>query len=285
MTNVMKRSQLQQKTGLPALNNVFWDELKKRSITEVPAVPSSCSQGLLNRDKSQEIVVRHHVKTLGTWFYTWHSWQRRILICHVMGRCSKQQLELLATSMEPILHMDFSTCLLPPLQVLHLEGMAKFQIQRTITQRLTRPEIVTRVSSQDYLSSLPTTFQTGPGQGQPDRYGGGTTKRKKSPPPVYRDREPIRPALPLAHPNHLARGHKVLPATSMGDIVGLQLHQRFTSVPDFQSAAGQLKKVREIGGRRRMGKTVSSYMFSPHMRERRAEDFKGQLRQVAIVRS
>lgn len=277
---------LKQKAGLPALA----DERRSNTVT------SPSLLGLLSRDRSQEIVVQHHVKTLGAWFYTWWSWQRRVLICHVMGHCSKQQLELLATSLEPMLHMDFSTALLPPLQALHLEGVAKFHIQRNITQRLAGPQILTQVNSRDYLSSLPTTFQTGPRHGSqrhrsrsmvgsmlrvqlhPTTFSPPRRKRSLYHPPAQRNLEPIHPSLPLVHPNHLMKGAKVLQAPS---IAGYKL---FSSLPDFHSASGQLKNVRDIGMRgKKKWTTFRAYTFSPQMYKHRAEDFKGQLRQVAIV--
>ena len=268
---------------------------------------SSSLLGLLNKDRAQEILVRQHVKTLGAWFYTWQSWQQRVLICHVMGLCSKQQLELLATSLEPILHMDFTTSIHLPLQALRLEGVAKFNIKRNIIQRIARPEILTQVNSQDYLSSLPTTFQTGPRHGaqahrskrgsisvlrhhpialNSPRFEGGTAKIRRSLrySQVQKNQKPVYPVLPLLHPNHVTEGDKALQAPSRGDIAGLLLPQNFSCLPDFHLAAGQLRKARAIDlrGWKKL-KAFNTHPFSTQMCKRRAEDFKWQLRQLSIV--
>ncbi|XP_072030385.1 uncharacterized protein [Amphiura filiformis] len=49
--------------------------------------------------------------TICEWFETWMPWQRRIILCGTTDRCSNQQLECLATVLEPVFHRDFATAL------------------------------------------------------------------------------------------------------------------------------------------------------------------------------
>ena len=60
----------------------------------------------------------------------WHDWQKRIVICRIVEECPKTNLELLKTSLEPILHLDFSSSLSPLMAALHHEGANTFRIQR-----------------------------------------------------------------------------------------------------------------------------------------------------------
>ncbi len=282
----------------------------KRAFT-ISSSSLPLSVEVLKRDRSREILVKHYTKKLLAWFLTWHSWQKRILICHIMGFCSKDQLELLATSLEPILHMDFSSSLLPPLQALHLDGVATFQIQRTITKRIANPEIIVKIESQEYLNSLPTTFHSVdtpvssnisiathldesiedasiiPRQRPRQIHRrDDSTKDKKSPAhkesisPVSRD--PILPAIPLSHPNehrNLRQGQ-----SNFSDVSSLR-RRRFSSVPDFSSTVGLLKagrRKKDSGTRTRetshaRSKSVSAY--SQH----RVEHFREQLVEVGKV--
>lgn len=112
----------------------------------------------LQRENSKEFVVKYEIKRLSSWFHSWHAWQQRLLVCTVMNCSTKQQLMMLATSLEPILHMDFCSILVPPLQSLHLDGVALFHNRRSITHRYVLPEIIPKVDSEAYLDSLPSTF-------------------------------------------------------------------------------------------------------------------------------
>ena len=49
--------------------------------------------------------------TICDWFETWMPWQKRIVLCGTTDRCSSQQLECLATALEPVFHRDFATAL------------------------------------------------------------------------------------------------------------------------------------------------------------------------------
>ena len=107
-----------------------------------------------------DFVTKHNIKKITTWFKTWHQWQKRIFICRVIEHCLKQHLEFLATSLEPVLHFDFSSSLTPHLQSLHLDGVATFQVHRTIMQSVINPEVLEATDSLSYLRSMPSTLRT-----------------------------------------------------------------------------------------------------------------------------
>ena len=112
----------------------------------------------LQRENSEEFVVKYDIKRLSSWFNSWQAWQQRLLVCTVMNCSTKQQLMMLATALEPVLHMDFCSILVPPFQSLHLDGVALFQNRRAVTQSFLLPKIIPNVDSETYLNSLPSTF-------------------------------------------------------------------------------------------------------------------------------
>lgn len=245
---------------------------------------------------SEEIVVKYDIKRLSSWFYTWKTWQKRLLICSVVNCCTKQQLMMLATSMEPLLHMDFCSTLLPPFQSLHLDGIAVFHNTRIITHRCTEPEIIPKIDSQAYLNSLPSTFlsKSSVSSIPPPSSSHLHHKDQVSPKRPFmnpkkdikneskKKREPILPALPLTHPKHLPTpGLNREP--SFHQLLG-QRRQRFSSVPDFHSTMGLLKNSRKRWNEHRRShmkrKTISTYFTQPLTSDHRAEEFKGQLAQV-----
>ena len=267
----------------------------------------------LKQESPEDILVRLHLKKLSSWFHTWHVWQRRLLVCSVMNCCTKQQLMVLATSLEPILHLDFSSSLLPPLQALHLSGVALFHIQRAITEKLAEPEELAKVSSGAYLDSLPSTFfsdtTTHLCKLVKEASSVGSLHYNEStcnfllkrplmepdhrPPSRVDKKEPILPALPLTHPAHL-------PATATGlrremsftHLLGVR-KQCFGSVPDFHSTTELLRKCgkkwrpgesRRARGRGRRAKTQSlCYYQDDAWKLKRKELFKEQLAQVVDV--
>ncbi|XP_021366958.1 uncharacterized protein LOC110459164 isoform X2 [Mizuhopecten yessoensis] len=43
------------------------------------------------------------------WFQAWRPWQQCVLLCGIADRCTVRQLDMLATSLEPVKHRDFTT--------------------------------------------------------------------------------------------------------------------------------------------------------------------------------
>lgn len=267
-------------------------------------------EGPLKRDSSEEILIKHNIKKLSAWFHTWHTWQKRILICSIMNCSTKQQLMVLATSLEPILHMDFSSSLVPPLQALHLDGVVLFHIQRSVTERVIQPEIVHKVDSQAYLKSLPSTFLSKGAAFFSKSSSKNTTESSLSPreenstypsshamplmepvqtPPKdkKKKRAIILPALPLTHLEH-SPSPGLDREASFHQLLDLR-RQRFSSVPDFHSSADLLRKrgKRLSEGRQAQRLLVKSkLMESPFTRpwQQKAEQFKEHLAQVTKVR-
>lgn len=284
----------------------------------------------LKRDNSEEFVVKYEIKRLSSWFNSWQAWQQRLLVCTVMNCSSKQQLMMLATALEPILHMDFCSILLPPLQSLHLDGVALFQNRRAITHRYVLPEIIPKVDSQAYLNSLPSTFLSkktallskAPFQNISSVSLGKKASKGKSPThhissptlkkssqylfslrqplmePVkqthkttkkIRKKEPILPAMPLTHPDHLPTP-VIAREASFDQMLGLR-RQRFSSIPEFRPTVELMKKTGRMwfsgkGGRGKAlvrRKTVSTYYTETHSLQQKAEQFKEQLAEVTSV--
>ena len=264
---------------------------------------AKASKSCRNKEVFGEYLIKHYVKTLKAWFDMWQPWQRRVLICEVMSHCTKQLLQQLSTSMEPVLHVDFSTSLLPPLQELHLQGTAKFQVLRYITKRVAKPEILTDVSSQDYLGSLPSTFGTGPSRSLPKYPETNAVGIKQSLKPhtprqkkirrakTFGKIDPVTPSLPLVHPKHVSSKSISNDASTTRNITTSDFHRRFDSVPQFKVLSGQVRNAKYMGSgevekllrRNASGNTVT---FLPlRSEERKAEKFKEELQQVGNVSS
>ncbi len=237
-------------------------EYKKNKNTRLPTIQQESPQL-----SSNHFLTLHRIKQVTNWFPTWLPGQKRVFVCQLMENCSREQLELLATSLEPILHLDFSTSLGPHLQALHLDRAATFHVQRTLVQNVLNP--LQSLHSWACLESLPLTSSDG-NSWKPKRYTPRSIPKKE--PGV------ILPAVPLTHPHHRV-------SRSIEDIVTLR-KQRYGSIPDFASTANLLRNVRHkellrtpTKNRQRtrsLGAATNEY--------RQAESFKTQLTGLAKVR-
>lgn len=187
-------------------------------------------------------------------------------MCQLMENCSREQLELLATSLEPILHLDFSTSLGPHLQALHLDRAATFHVQRTLVQNVLNP--LQSMHSWACLESLPLTSSDG--NSWQIKYKPLQIPKKKP--------EVILPAVPLTHPHHKVN-------KSIEDITTLR-KQRFGSIPDFASTANLLRNVRykellrsPVKNRQRT-RSLGGALGDEY---RQAESFKNQLAGLSKV--
>lgn len=246
----------------------------------------------IEAQSTRDFIVKHNVKQLSIWFKTWHAWQQRILVCHLMKHCSKQHLEFLATSLEPILHLDFSSSLVPHMKSLHWDGVAMFQIHRTVLQSTINPSILEVEDSLAYLDSIPTTLLTN----SKDSSKVTTQDNRLLPVSARSKRESLLPALPLTHIQHVAAVTTTSKQPGLKNAVST-CRQRFSSVPNFKSTSDLLKHVKckdffkparqkchrrsrsvgtdpavNIGGRRRSAQKSVHFQL--------AEQFK---RQLAIV--
>ena len=210
----------------------------------------------------KSVVAKQNLKTVLLWFRTWHSWQRRVFVCSVMESCTREQLELMSTDLEPALHFDFSTALLPPLAALHLAGAATFQVQRDLTRCLLRPEVIPAEPS------LTVTFAS---SGSVPRDGSDPLDLAKAASQTGRD--VIKPAVPLLHTEHAT-----LWGQGFGDTTALK-RRRFSSVPDFCSTS-ILRSVKEKSkSQTRHSKSKSFFGAPAHMTQASTtmEQFKLQL--------
>ena len=263
------------------------------------------SNGSNAQSRDHDFVTKYNIKRITCWFKAWRTWQRRVFTCRVMEHCSKQHLELLATSLEPVLHFDFSSSFSAPLQSLHLDSVATFQVQRTILQSVVNPEVL---EASDSLSYLPTSLSSSESAGsslkkayshnQPHSYHevgesmSSKDARKGGSKFFNKVRETILPTLPLVHVQHapslnLERQH----SASIEDLVTLQ-RNHFSSIPDFKSTTDLLRTIRQQGitkpkhHHHRRAKTIGAYPVFVKSRgeeRRQAELFKEQLAAASNV--
>ena len=105
---------------------------KRASSLSVRVVlPEETTQsGNMDHQAPMGIVLKQNIKDLHLWFCIWHKWQKRIAICRIIEHCPTPHMKSLATSLEPILHLDFSSSLAPLMAALHQETTNTFRIQR-----------------------------------------------------------------------------------------------------------------------------------------------------------
>lgn len=244
----------------------------------------------------QELVARQSLKKVSLWFTTWRTWQKRIFVCRILEQCSRNQLHILATALEPVLHIDFSSSLVPHLASLHVDGAATFQVQRGMLQQIVSSDLVDPEASVAYLPSLPTTLLTSESASHTncnnatahdtmithiESTAGKCMKRKE-------ERVTLPSILPLTHAKHAP----ISPESSLEDVQALR-HTRFSSVPDFRSTTNLLRcvKHKELFRPRhhKRSQTLSTYMYLNtksnvgNWRQHQAEQFKTQLAAVSQV--
>ena len=244
----------------------------------------------------QELVARQSIKKISLWFRTWRTWQQRIFVCRIMEQCSRYQLHILATALEPVLHIDFSSSLVPHLASLHVDGAATFQVQRGMLQQMISSNLVDPEHSVAYLPSLPTTLLTSESASHTSCNkatthdnddvahidAAGKCMKKKE------ERVMLPSVLPLTHSKHAL----ISPESSLEDVQALR-HTRFSSVPDFQSTTNLLRcvKHKELLRPRHHNRShsLNIYLHSKsnmgcNWRKHQAEQFKTQLAAVSQVR-
>ena len=264
------------------------------TIPEPSNKPRSSTEERGSRDSAiptfQELVARESLKKVSQWFETWREWQRRVFICQALERSSTHQLRVLATVLEPVLHIGFSSSLVPHLASLHVDGAATFQIQRGVLQRVLvgdSESILDRGNSVAHLPSLPTTLASS------ETVSSGEIGRERAENSGTRgERVALHPALPLTHTQHHQQPHSLSPESSLEDVLSLR-HTRFSSVPDFQSTTNLLRDVRRKDLLRprhthKRSRSLGSYQLSytrisRRKKQQETERFKNQLATVSEV--
>lgn len=98
-----------QELKLPKLAPLSADKQRKGTKIHSSKATSQIDVGFLEVAAH----VKQQAKLISSWFKAWRPWQRRIILCSVILSCSKSQLSVLMTSLEPLLHRDFSAFLAP----------------------------------------------------------------------------------------------------------------------------------------------------------------------------
>eukprot|EP00058_Branchiostoma_floridae_P011376 XP_002596864.1 hypothetical protein BRAFLDRAFT_99766 [Branchiostoma floridae] len=93
--------------GRPKTKRLRFGDHHGNNRVALPSVGSSPANGHhLSYFNSRQVIQK-----ITDWYETWQPWQRKLLLCGITARCSTNQLELLATAMEPVFHRDFMTTL------------------------------------------------------------------------------------------------------------------------------------------------------------------------------
>ncbi|XP_078672198.1 uncharacterized protein LOC144911759 [Branchiostoma floridae x Branchiostoma belcheri] len=94
-------------TGRPKTKRLRFGDHHGNNRVALPSVGSTPANGhQLTYFNSRQVIQK-----ITDWYETWQPWQRKLLLCGITARCSTNQLELLATAMEPVFHRDFMTTL------------------------------------------------------------------------------------------------------------------------------------------------------------------------------
>lgn len=256
---------------------------------------------------SLSLGMQLNLKQLKLWFSTWHEWQKRVAVCRIIENCTKANLESLATSLEPVLHLDFSTSLSPLMAAVHLEGSRTFRIQRaadytlpsTIAPAVPLPKKEDPLFSESFtkhnLQSTPSFLQSMESNVQMKKSSGYFSISSK-PEQVFL------PEIPSTHSKH-----KLSPASSdfnqstisqrSSSIELSHLHRPYNSVPDIRSTVDLLKMAKRHNStrgtkatrrRHQQSKSMSfTHMESKRMvlqrKHRQLELYKSQLNFLSQV--
>lgn len=282
--------------------------------------PPTCLPCLFSLEP-RALAYRQRAKQLVHWFGTWRTWQRRAAICHAMEHCSVKQLELLATALEPTLHLDFSSSFVPHLASLHLDGAATFRVRRGVMQDVlnlsaleeragkvleesqrggndlnpTSSGLTTLFTSTSDESRGSTTAELPRTSLTPTRNNSGTEEGAKLLGTVVSARGNMLPILPLTHTNHAALGQCASRYVSIEKAVSLH-RKRFASVPDFKSTTSLLKHIKHKESLRPLGRAkhqrsasegglIRASLYGGRQQVKRpAECFKEQLSTLSKAR-
>ena len=116
------------------------DERKAQTISHPPQFSRSLSTPTQYDElASVQLVLRQHLKKLISWFHVWRSWQKRIFLCNLVENCTIGQLKLLATALEPVLHVDFTTVF--PLCEEATDSTSSLTVQHSLVRKLTQQNL------------------------------------------------------------------------------------------------------------------------------------------------
>ncbi|KAK7463918.1 hypothetical protein BaRGS_00038084 [Batillaria attramentaria] len=72
-------------------------------------LPPVKNQGALGPHSFSALNNQHIYRTICEWVESWQPWQQKIILYSIINRCTMQQLEILATTLEPLRHRDSMT--------------------------------------------------------------------------------------------------------------------------------------------------------------------------------
>ena len=115
-------------------------ERKDQTTTHPPQFSRSLSTPIhYDELASVQLVLRQHLKKLIGWFHVWRNWQKRIFLCNLVENCTIGQLKLLATALEPVLHVDFTTIF--PLCEEGNDSTSSLIVQHSLVRKLTQQNL------------------------------------------------------------------------------------------------------------------------------------------------
>ncbi|KAJ8308635.1 hypothetical protein KUTeg_013509 [Tegillarca granosa] len=91
-------------------------------------------QATISEESLSSLNNRQIYKTICDWFESWRPWQQHILLCGIVDRCSIRQLDIIATTLEPVKHRDYTTAFKRryPSTPFRLLRQSPFNVDRTL---------------------------------------------------------------------------------------------------------------------------------------------------------
>ena len=127
------------------------DRKKEQTVSHPPKFCRSISTPIhYDELASVQLVLRQHLKKLINWFDAWRSWQKKIFLCNLVENCTIAQLRLLATALEPVLHVDFTTVF--PLYAEVNKSSSSLTVQHSLVHKLTQQNL------KEFYDTHPMTF-------------------------------------------------------------------------------------------------------------------------------
>ena len=116
------------------------DKRNEQTIIHPPLFSRSLSTPIhCDELASVQLVLRQNLKKLIGWFHVWRNWQKRIFLCNLVENCTIGQLKLLATALEPVLHVDFTTVF--PFCEEANESSSSLTVQHSLVHKLTQQNL------------------------------------------------------------------------------------------------------------------------------------------------
>jgi len=225
---------------------------------------------------SVQLLLRQQLKKLIGWFHVWRSWQKRIFLCNLVENCTTGQLKLLATALEPIFHVDFTTVF--PLSMGVNESSSSLTVQHSLVHKLTQQNL------KEFYDNHPITFDSVSSTDNATTSGGSVCFSKDAHSQTFTDTEDFKTfplgdgqetLLPLPLPQ-LHKCHKMSLGSSHYVSEDFYSFKR-KNWHSFQSNKGSNSQ------RHMKSRSVDSHIFVKPPVSHLTEQFKDQLSTVSKV--